>query len=93
MLNTIEGSFAIGAGIGIVIGLTVGQTRIGCMILLVVPVLMFGYVYHWQNQHLESLRSTSALDFIFGPLWPSSGAFSGYVLGKVIKAAVRGRLK
>jgi len=39
----------------------------------------------WQSAHPESLRSTSGLDFVFGPLWPSPEAMGGYPGGKAIR--------
>ncbi|MCI1141977.1 hypothetical protein MOP88_06120 [Sphingomonas sp. WKB10] len=46
---------------------------------------MIAYVYAWQSAHPDSLRSTSGLDFVFGPLWPSLGAMGGYVVGTAIR--------
>lgn len=45
---------------------------------------MVAYISWWQSQHPESLRSTSALDFLFGPLWPSLGAIAGFYAGKLL---------
>jgi uncharacterized membrane protein YfcA len=78
MLNSIEATMVIGAAIGILIGLFAKDKRSGCALLTAVPVLMVAYVFYWQWQHEDQLRSTSGLEFIFGPLWPSLGAFAGY---------------
>lgn len=60
--------------------------------LWIVPIGMVAYIAFWQWQHPEDLRSTSALDFMFGPLWPSLGASAGYVAGGGLRFFVR-RLK
>ena len=68
----------VGALIGFVVGFAVSRQRIGCIILLIVPIAMMVYVGRWQAAHPESMRSTSALDFLFGPFWPSLGALAGF---------------
>ena len=82
MLRSIEGLLIIGLTIGLVIGLITRNTRVGCSALVIVPVSMIGYIAWWQSQHPENIRSTSGLDFIFGPLWPSLGALAGYGIAK-----------
>jgi hypothetical protein len=84
LLLTIEGSFAIGLAIGLLAGI-LPRPKVGCLILLAVPVAMICFIGWWQGQHPENLRSTSALDFVFGPLWPSLGAVGGYFIGKLIR--------
>ena len=81
LLKTIEGLLAVGFVAGLLVGITVTRQKIGCIILLIVPVLMIFYIGWWQSQHPASIRSTSALDYIFGPLWPSVGAVCGYYTG------------
>ena len=82
LLLTIEGAFAVGAVVGLVTGVLLPRPKIGCLALLVVPLAMVFFVSWWQGEHPENLRSTSALDFVFGPLWPSAGAVAGYFAGK-----------
>lgn len=89
---TIEGMLISGAFIGLLIGLFSPSGRAGCITLWIVPVGMIAYIAVWQWQHPEKLRSTSALDFMFGPLWPSLGAVVGYVGGGGVRFLVR-RLK
>ena len=84
-LLTIEGSFAIGVVIGALIGVAVAKQKVGCLTLLAVPVAMVFYVGWWQGQHPENLRSTSSLDFVFGPLWPSLGALCGFYGGRLLR--------
>jgi hypothetical protein len=81
LLLTIQGSLAIGAAIGLLVGLALPRPKMGCVVLLAVPVGMIFFVSWWQGQHPENLRSTSGLDFVFGPLWPSFGAVGAYFIG------------
>jgi hypothetical protein len=39
-----------------------------------------------QRLHPEIVRSTSALDFFFAPLWPSLGALTGYSVGRLVRS-------
>jgi hypothetical protein len=82
---TMEALIIIGTAIGLIIGLVAPGKQTGCLALLTIPVGMFVYIWIWQAQHPENLRSTSALDFIFGPLWPSMGAVAGYALGRLLR--------
>jgi hypothetical protein len=76
---------------GLLVGLAAPSQRIGCIALWAVPVAMIVYVDRWQAAHPESLRSTSGLDFVFVPLWPSLGAIAGYFAGKMFRAALSRR--
>ncbi|MEG8039584.1 hypothetical protein QP166_09595 [Sphingomonas sp. LR60] len=89
---TIEAMLISGAVIGLLIGLLSPSGRVGCIILWIVPIGMIAYIAFWQWQHPENLRSTSALDYMFGPLWPSLGAGAGYVAGGGLRFLVH-RLK
>jgi len=80
---TIEAMLTFGVAAGLAVGLIAPRERTGCLMLLAVPIAAFAYVWIWQAQHPESLRSTSSLDFLFGPLWPSIGAVCGYVAGRI----------
>ena len=91
LLLTIEGAFGVGLGIGFLIGITLPRPRIGCVALLVVPVAMILFIGWWQGQHPENLRSTSGLDFVFGPLWPSLGALGGYYVGRWLRLLFKKR--
>lgn len=82
LLLSIEGSFAIGSLLGLFVGLLFAKPKLGCSVLAVVPVTMIVFISWWQGQHPENLRSTSALDFFFGPLWISLGALGGNYLGR-----------
>ncbi|GKS03256.1 hypothetical protein [Sphingomonas aquatilis] len=82
---TIEMLLIGGALTGLVIGLGAKTPQLGCAALWIVPLAMIAYVYAWQSAHPDSLRSTSGLDFVFGPLWPSLGAMGGYVVGTAIR--------
>ena len=81
LLLTIEGSLAIGGIAGLIVGVSVARPKFGCLILLAVPLAMIAHTILWQRAHPENLRSTSGLDFIFGPLWPSLGAIAGFMVG------------
>ena len=83
---TIEGSFGIGITAGLLVGLLFPRPRLGCFVLLAVPVAMIFFIRWWHAEHPENLRSTSALDFVFGPLWPSLGAIGGYYVGMWLRS-------
>jgi hypothetical protein len=73
---------------GLLVGLFIPSQRLGCVILLAVPVAMFIHVSRWQDANPEALRSTSGLEFLFGPLWPSLGAIAGFVAGTILHKAL-----
>jgi hypothetical protein len=60
---------------GFVVGLlmVLPHPKVGCVGLPTVPVAMLAYIWWWQGQNPDKLRSTSALNFVFGSLWPSLG--------------------
>ena len=82
---TIEMMLLAGAAAGLLIGVIFRNPRLGCGMLWIVPIAMIAYVYAWQSAHPENIRSTSGLDFIFGPLWPSLGAAAGWVVGTIVR--------
>jgi hypothetical protein len=82
----IELMLVFGMVAGLAVGLAFARPRVGCSILLIIPVAMLFYVAWWQSGHPADLRSTSGLDYLFGPLWPSLGALVGYYFGKWLKA-------
>lgn len=75
----------IGFVTGVVVGLPLGSNRFGCWTLAFVPIGAIGYVSWWQSQHIENLRSTSGLEFIFVPIPPSIAALVGYGLVRLIR--------
>ncbi|MBX7526940.1 hypothetical protein [Qipengyuania vesicularis] len=76
----------LGGVFGSIVGALAPSKRIGCSLLLAVPVGMVIYVSIWQSQNPEALRSTSPLEFFFGPLWPSLGAVVGWQFGKSVRS-------
>lgn len=86
ILLTIEGSFAVGVAAGLLIGVLITRSKVGCFSLLAVPMAMLLYIGWWQGEHPENLRSTSGLDFVFGSFWPSLGALAGYFAGIWIRS-------
>ncbi|WP_287942616.1 hypothetical protein [Sphingopyxis sp.] len=82
----IEALLIIGFVVGSLVGMVMPSHKVGCFALLPVPIIMIAYISQWQNQHPENLRSTSALDFMFGPLWPSAGAIAGFYFGRFVRA-------
>ena len=86
LLLTLEGSFAVGFVAGLLTGLALPRPKLGCLVLFAVPVAMYAYVSQWHSEHPENMRSTSGLDFVFGPLWPSLGAFWGYFIGMWLRS-------
>jgi hypothetical protein len=77
----------LGAGFvaGLLLGVAFAEPAYGCAFLLTVSVAMFGYIWWWQSQNPDELRSTSSLDFLFGPLWPSLGAVGGFLAGVLLR--------
>jgi hypothetical protein len=86
LLLTIEGCLAVGFFAGLIIGFLITKQKVGCVVLLAVPVSMAAFISWWQGQHPENLTSTSSLDFLFGPLWPSLGAVAGYYVGRFVRS-------
>ena len=86
LLFSIEGALTIGAIIGLIVGTFVNHRKLGCSVLIAIPIAMVVYICWWQGEHPENLRSTSALDFFFGPLWPSLGAVGGYYVGVFVRS-------
>jgi hypothetical protein len=86
---TIEFLLMAGAVAGLFIGLAVARPAQGCAALLAVPLAMFAYVWWWQSQNPDKLRSISGLDFLFGPLWPSLGAVGGFFVGMLIRSLLQ----
>jgi hypothetical protein len=82
---TIELLLVCGFVFGLLVGIAVARPGLGCLILVAVPVAMIVYIYGWQSENPDKLRSTSALDFIFGPLWPSLGAIGGLLAGRLLR--------
>lgn len=89
--TTINMLLLCGAIAGALIGIVIPRHRVGCLVLLIVPIAMIVYVSLWQAAHPENIRSTSALDFFFGPLWPSVGAVVGFYIMLAFKAWLAGR--
>ena len=85
-LLTIAAWLSVGFAVGLLIGLFLTRPKFGCLALLAVPVAMIFVVIWSHGADAENLRSTSGLDFIFGPLWPSLGALPGYLLGMLLKS-------
>jgi hypothetical protein len=85
LLLTIEGCLAVGFAAGLLIGFLITGRKLGCLVLLAVPVAMIVFIAWWQGRHPENFRSTSGLDFVFGPLWPSLGAVAGYYIGRWVR--------
>jgi hypothetical protein len=86
---TIELLLVCGFVFGLLVGIAVAKPRLGCFILLAVPVATIVYIDWWQGENPDKLRSTSALDFIFGPLWPSLGAIGGLFAGRLLRPPFR----
>lgn len=88
-------SLGTGLGIAFTAGLIGGfftkSTATGCASLIIVPIGFYLYVDVWQNQHPEAIRSTSALDFVFVPLWTSMAALFGFATGKFIRETLDDR--
>lgn len=86
MTLTITQLIACGLVVGMLIGIVLPHPKFGCVGLLAVPVGMFAYIWWWQDQNPAKLSSTSALDLLFGPLWPTLGAICGYLAGLTLRS-------
>ena len=82
---TIEAMLIVGFVAGLLIGIVLASPKVGCAALLLVPITTIVYIGVWQSQHPENIRSTSALDFVFGPLWPGIGAVAGFVAARAAR--------
>ena len=71
---------------GLLVGVIITRLKLGCAVLLTVPVAMILYLSWSQGQNPDNLRSTSGLDFLFGPLWPSLGAIVGLFVGRLLRS-------
>ena len=91
VFSTIEGLLTVGFVFGMLVGVLAPTHKLGCFVLLTVPIAMIAYIAWWQGQHPEALRSTSGLDFLFGPLWPSLGAIAGLFAGKIFGEHLKGQ--
>ncbi|WP_404337111.1 hypothetical protein AB2M62_01240 [Sphingomonas sp. MMS12-HWE2-04] len=85
---TISMLLLCGAIAGLILGSLIPRQRIGCFVLFVVPIAMVVYVSRWQAVHPENIRSTSGLDFIFVPLWPSLAALAGFYVARALRASI-----
>jgi hypothetical protein len=86
MTLTIMQLLVCGFIVGVLIGVILPHPKVGCVGLLAVPIGMFSYIWWWQGQNADKLRSTSALDLVFGPLWPSLGSICGYFAGVALRS-------
>lgn len=73
--------------LGAVAGGAIGHfsTR-GLLAVLTVPLGMIVVIKIYHAANAGELRSTSALDFIFGPLWPTLGAVPGFFVARAIRS-------
>lgn len=81
----IEAAFLISLIFGFVFGIKIGNPKLGCAALLIVPITIMVHIQIWQSQNPEVIRSTSGLDVVFGSFWPSVGALVGIAVGLTLK--------
>lgn len=84
---SIEILLIIGGVVGLLIGIAAPNVKVGCFVLFLIPVAIIVYIAVWQSQHPENIRSTSALDFIFGPLWPSLSGLCSFGLMRLLRSS------
>ncbi len=84
-LFTIEGLLMLGFVVGGLISYFLSQ-RIGCIALISIPITAIIFVNWWLKNTPENTSSTSALAYVFVPLWPSIGAFVAYIVISLIKS-------
>ena len=75
----------VGAIVGFGAAVVFTNARPGCVSLLIIPIAMYFYVDWWVNNNPDLWTSTIALEYFFGPLWPSLGAAVGFLLGRDFK--------
>ena len=68
----------LGGAAGLTLGTLFGLKRGGSLSLLLVPITTIVYISRWQANNPDLLRSTSGLDYLFGPLPPTSAALLTY---------------
>lgn len=88
-MMTPELFIALGFAAGLLVSLLSSGVRHGCLGLLTVPVLMLSYIWVWQSLNPEKPRSTSALDYVLGPPWPSLAAIAGFGVGEFVRFLFR----
>jgi len=81
----IEIATLLGLVFGFVVGIVITKPKLGCLTLFLVPIAMIAYISAWQQQNPQFIRSTSGLDFLFGPLWPSVDALCGFAVGLILR--------
>lgn len=73
--------------LGALAGGAIGHfSRRGLVALLTIPVGMIAVVLIYHAVYAGELRSTSALDFVFGPLWPTLGAVPGFHAARALRS-------
>jgi hypothetical protein len=76
---------ALSFAAGLLVSLSTKGVARGCLGLLGVPLLTLVCLWVWHSLGPEKLHSTSALDFVFGPMWTSHGAIVGFGVGEFIR--------
>jgi len=92
-VGSIEAFIFAGFVAGLVVGWLAPTSKLGCFVLLGVPVLALGYVSWWliENPDIKREQATWALVYLFGPLWPSAGALVGFYLYRALQKWSRKR--
>jgi len=86
---TIETLILYGAIAGLIAGLFIRGNGLGCLALIAVPAAIIAFVAIWHTAHPEVLESTSGLDYVFLPLWPTLGALGGFIVAKVVRGVMK----
>ena len=81
LLLTIEGSFTLEAVVGLLLGILLPRPKTRCLAWPAVPLAaVFSFVGS-KSEHPDKLRFTSALNFMFEPIWSSLGDVAGNSTG------------
>ncbi|WP_285713911.1 hypothetical protein [Erythrobacter oryzae] len=88
---TMEEILIAGGLIGFGYGMLGWSRKAGWVLLALIATGMIAIVAIRQAMSPDSLRSTSALEFLVVPLWPCLGAFCGWSLGAFARALVNDR--
>lgn len=85
---TIEAMLVGGLVMGLLIGAVVGSAKTGCAILLLIPTGAVLYVAVQQALEPDTITSTSALDFLFAPAWPSFAGIVGFAIARAAREMI-----
>jgi hypothetical protein len=76
---------AFGTMAGLLIGLAARSDKVGCIVLMFLPVFVVVCTAVEQQLYPERLNPFSGLDFASDPFWFTIGALGGFIGGRLIR--------